>query len=83
MDRPGGVWYKRNRTFVVDMGTRLKRVTVLRHGVSFDEHVFAGNGEWPFAELTISGFEGSNAALYAVRNRHRFEPIGRLSAVTG
>lgn len=62
---------------------RLKRVTVLRHGVSFDEHVFAGNGDWPFAELTISGFEGSNAALYAVRNRHRFEPIGQLSAVTG
>ena len=62
---------------------RLKNVIVLRPAVFFDEHVFTGNGEPTPAELTISGYAGSNAALYAVRNRHRFEPLGRLSTATG
>jgi len=55
---------------------RLKRVTVLRQTVSFDGQVFPGNGDLSAAELIISGYEGSNAAIYAVRHRHRLEPLG-------
>jgi len=49
---------------------------VLRQTVSFDGQVFPGNGDLSAAELIISGYEGSNAAIYAVRHRHRFEPLG-------
>jgi len=62
---------------------RLKRVVVLRPGAAFDEHVFSDNGVWTSGELVMAGYEGSNAEVYADRNRHRFEPIGRLSAATG
>lgn len=55
---------------------RLKRATVLLPAVSLEEHVFMANGERSAADLTISGYEGSNAAIYALRNRHRFEPLG-------
>jgi|GEM_PF-1982984 hypothetical protein len=55
---------------------RLKQVFVLHPAVSFEEQVFKGNGEHPDAELTIFGYEGSSAAAYAARNRHRFELLG-------